>query len=1575
VGEEETVVDTLTFQHHFTDRLERYTPHGVNSHTIRAPKLKALPPVQYQVQHSQTMPTLHPVDSRYWSEVTSRLSDSNYSSDLASRRSISGSNSLKQEVRGGVSTEDSSARVEQVGSTAVEPAAVEPAAVVAEPANVAAEHAVEPPAAIAAEPVAVAAELATAATGPTAVKNVIQTPPEPGELSEPSLTLDTWISSEFSEGDGAVLPATDISIPAWAQEVLDTDPALEEVRTEEVQTTFILPGHRTFLKREARRCAQAAATAAVHACAMSTAVAEVALKRTATQQSPKASAKEEAKQAKHDASEAAKKAKHVKSESAKKEKQEAKEEKEKSKNEKSETAKRAKQEAKEEKEKSKNEKSETAKRAKQEAKEEKEKAKRQKSEAAKKAKQGANQEKEKRAPNAAENQVETMEVGVEKEEVGKEVKEVGKEEGKEEKEELKEEVKELSEYDQQKLAEVEGQRIANEENARARAKEYKQALQEEKELREEEELLDKQAALLIERCGLAAKEEDAKREAEECVRKQAEERENKKVEERAAKQAEARAATKAAAKAAEKEAIKHRLNQIEQESARQKRLEIQARQHEKAAISRRLERMQEVSAAQEAEETRRVEVEKAKATRERLARREKRAQDKRRAQKMTADQLQAEMEHARAKRDTEEQVRQLKAKIEADKLRQQQAREKVREDRVKQEAFEEDEVEAKREAEEQQVRDEEERKETEKLVKMMEELEKMRRRSIDRMKFDLQEKKKIEELTKAAGPAELAAYKELILMAMADGNLAPAEEERLVNARHKYRVTDGQHQQLLQEAKWFAGWSSVASMQEDSSQRIQDVAAERYHNDLRRQFTERRQMWKQDSRQNEKAVVELHGSGLGGVAKTSAQRALVSRVLLLQCWEGGDPQRVKELLQQGVDPDYEGVITGAALEHMIASTPPSTPSGPPNSSRQHKQVQAALGLLTATPLQQACWQGHARCAKLLLGAGANPDKQTQMGDTPLMGTLYHRKSGNSSGGDSDDSGWKATAALLLKSGADTRRRNNVGETALMYCCCAGPLESESVSRRSAEALLWLIEQLKARDNSAALVVAGLDGDGDSEAGGDSTDCGTLMGELLAQNMDGRTALHMACAAADYECVDTLLTTAVAVAATASAKMPLPVTMLSTHDTARAAGSTTKGATPLMEACYLGSTKCVRRMLQALTEEDDAAAMMAGTAEGASSAENRSSYQTTVVNLTNGQGESALMWAVERGHSDCVSLLIAAGALIDAPTSGGSTALIWACAGAEAELAKGYSTCAQLLIEAGALPDAATATGLTGLMWASFRGHDECVRLLLLGTADTPAASVDARNQEGATALVLACQAGQVQCVRQLLKAGADTQLATSANLTAQVVATAQGHIECADLIALVPVKPKQVPATAAALEHYGLLLEMALDDGVLAEVEDGRLEEARQKHNITDKQHQQLLHDVRKVAAREAQLAALEQYNFLLEMALNDGVLAETEKGRLEAARQKYEITDEQHHQLLRKVREEAAREAQLNLIREDSPSEESEEYRAQVTEIYREHNPEKLENPVFVANALRKYAGREEELMAALRRLFNITD
>jgi hypothetical protein len=103
--------------------------------------------------------------------------------------------------------------------------------------------------------------------------------------------------------------------------------------------------------------------------------------------------------------------------------------------------------------------------------------------------------------------------------------------------------------------------------------------------------------------------------------------------------------------------------------------------------------------------------------------------------------------------------------------------------------------------------------------------------------------------------------------------------------------------------------------------------------------------------------------------------------------------------------------------------------------------------------------------------------------------------------------------------------------------------------------------------------------------------------------------------------------------------------------------------------------------------------------------------------------------------------------LDEVTGGymGYTALTCACE-------KGYSEMVECLLAAGADKEKADKGGWTPLIYAVSGGHVEVVRLLLSAGADT-----DKADRYGYTPLIEAVEGGHVEVVRLLLSAGADKE--------------------------------------------------------------------------------------------------------------------------------------------------------------------------------------------------------------------------
>ena len=217
-----------------------------------------------------------------------------------------------------------------------------------------------------------------------------------------------------------------------------------------------------------------------------------------------------------------------------------------------------------------------------------------------------------------------------------------------------------------------------------------------------------------------------------------------------------------------------------------------------------------------------------------------------------------------------------------------------------------------------------------------------------------------------------------------------------------------------------------------------------------------------------------------------------------------------------------------------------------------------------------------------------------------------------------------------------------------------------------------------------------------------------------------------------------------------------------------------------------------------------------------------------VNAREGDGATALHWAVERDDAEVAGALLRAGADVTAANDYGVTPASLAClnrnaamlerllaAGADPNAATSMGetllmTCAgtgaaeavAMLLERGANVNAREASyGQTALMRAAARDDPEVVRLLLAHGADIQARSttyllpVSLGNplddvgggavmvpQRGYTPLLFAARHGRVENVRLLLDAGADVNEAAPTGESALVVASFSGQGPVAALL-------------------------------------------------------------------------------------------------------------------------------------------------------------------------------------------------
>ena len=146
-------------------------------------------------------------------------------------------------------------------------------------------------------------------------------------------------------------------------------------------------------------------------------------------------------------------------------------------------------------------------------------------------------------------------------------------------------------------------------------------------------------------------------------------------------------------------------------------------------------------------------------------------------------------------------------------------------------------------------------------------------------------------------------------------------------------------------------------------------------------------------------------------------------------------------------------------------------------------------------------------------------------------------------------------------------------------------------------------------------------------------------------------------------------------------------------------------------------------------------------------------QKVDVNAREGDGATALHWAVVRDDVEVVSALLGAGAEVNAANDYGVTPLLLACTNRNA-------TVVGKLLDAGADANAATAMGETAVMACARTGAADALGALL-----DHGANVNAREESaGQTALMWAATQADPDVVRVLLAHGADVHARSDSHL-------------------------------------------------------------------------------------------------------------------------------------------------------------------------------------------------------------------
>ncbi len=200
-------------------------------------------------------------------------------------------------------------------------------------------------------------------------------------------------------------------------------------------------------------------------------------------------------------------------------------------------------------------------------------------------------------------------------------------------------------------------------------------------------------------------------------------------------------------------------------------------------------------------------------------------------------------------------------------------------------------------------------------------------------------------------------------------------------------------------------------------------------------------------------------------------------------------------------------------------------------------------------------------------------------------------------------------------------------------------------------------------------------------------------------------------------------------------------------------------------------------------------------------------QRVDVNAAQGDGATALHWAVYLDDAETTASLIRAGAEVNTPNDYGVTPLALASTNGNAAIIEqlvrsgadprdplhavnagetplmlaarsGRVDAVSALLNAGADPDALeTWNGQSALMWAAAEGHVPVVQTLIDRGAD-----IRARSNSGATPLLFAARKGNMDAVRALLVAGSDVNEKRPDGAAPLLVAVINGHEDLVDLL-------------------------------------------------------------------------------------------------------------------------------------------------------------------------------------------------
>jgi ankyrin repeat protein len=139
-----------------------------------------------------------------------------------------------------------------------------------------------------------------------------------------------------------------------------------------------------------------------------------------------------------------------------------------------------------------------------------------------------------------------------------------------------------------------------------------------------------------------------------------------------------------------------------------------------------------------------------------------------------------------------------------------------------------------------------------------------------------------------------------------------------------------------------------------------------------------------------------------------------------------------------------------------------------------------------------------------------------------------------------------------------------------------------------------------------------------------------------------------------------------------------------------------------------------------------------------------------VNAAQGDGTTALHWAAENGHLEMTSVLLFAGARLEAATRNGAYTPLHLASEA------GHAAVIEALLRAGADADAKAGSGASALHFAARSGSVDAIRALIVGGARLDVQETAA----GQTPLMWAAASNRAEAITALLAAGASHAVTT-----------------------------------------------------------------------------------------------------------------------------------------------------------------------------------------------------------------------